>query len=192
MDPVHMHFLTLSAAQQGLLEFVQSALLSGVFQSLGTSTPAATNNLVVLAAAAGGQFEIVRWIVKDSGLPVDLKAQDQRALSFAVESGNFKLVRWLVLDSGQELDPTAHDCFFEKLADKLGFKKIATFLSTVTELMLEGLSLLRLQKTPEIVDAVGAGQLPARYCTWMTDSDVRSLFKQNPQDVSAPTQRRTL
>lgn len=167
---------TLIAAQRGWLDIVQDAFSRGGFKPLvGTISSAASNNLLVLAAAAGGQLAVVRWLLEKSGAQFDLTAQHQRALTFAVESGNYGLVRWMVLDSGQKIDVTADDCLAEKIARKLGFSKIAKFLSTVADLIFTGLSLDRLQKTPAIVEVVQSGKIPATYCSWMKDDDILHL-----------------
>ena len=178
MVSVTTYNLTLLAAQYGVLDVVRESFSSGSFKPLvGKIGAAASNNLLVLAAAAGGHLDVVKWLVQKSGAPIDLTAQHQRALTFAVESGNYRLVRWMILDSGQKLDVTADDCLAEKIARKLGFSKIAKFLSTVAELIFTGLSLNRLQHAPVIVDVVQSGKIPAAYCSWLQDEDIKHIHR---------------
>lgn len=153
------HFHALTAAQNGWLAELQIIVSENLFKPLTSGIKAAVNNnLLAVAAAANGHLEVIKWLVK-SGIPLDLTAQNNRTIKFAVKSGNLDLVRWLVLESGQRLDVTAENGFMEELAVDSGFIEIAQFLGVIAKLLQIGVPLNHMQQKPRLVEAVQSGKL---------------------------------
>lgn len=150
---INAHFHALSAAQNGLLDELKNICTSGLYQPLvGRITTAANTNLLAIAAATGGQLAVLIWLVKRSGLPLDLTAQHNSTLCHAVESGDFELVRWIVLESGHPVDVTAADIKHRNNRPGSEHAKIDEFLKTVSELHKAGVTIDQLQLNPALID----------------------------------------
>ncbi|MBT9131370.1 MAG: hypothetical protein DDT41_01675 [candidate division WS2 bacterium] len=58
-------------------------------------------------AASLGHLHILKWLVKESGLLIDLTSYDNRAVRLAIEEGHLPVVQWLIRESGQPVDVNA-------------------------------------------------------------------------------------
>ena len=170
------HFHALAAAQNGWLDDLKSMITENLFKPIsGHISAAVNNNLLAVAAAANGQLDVIKWMVQKSGQPLDLLAQHNRTLHFAIESGNLELVRWMILESGQPFNVLEDERIAERIADKRGYPEISKFLSTVADLNSLGVSITRLQSIPKIVDAVQSGKMRIEYAEWLSDEDFEHL-----------------
>lgn len=51
-----------------------------------------------------GQFEVLKWLVQESGQRIDLTAQNSRAVVVAAAYERTDILKWLILESGQDVD----------------------------------------------------------------------------------------
>ena len=110
------HFRALTAAQNGWLEALKAILDQKAFQPLSAHIDGPAHyNLLVSAAASNGHLDVVKWLVAESGLEIDLSAQSNFTLRVAIGSGELKLVKWLVIHSGQDLDISKSFAYTSKL-----------------------------------------------------------------------------
>ncbi|MBT9131371.1 MAG: hypothetical protein DDT41_01676 [candidate division WS2 bacterium] len=55
-------------------------------------------------AASLGHLHILKWLIKENNLPVDLTSYDNRAIRLAIEGGHLPVVQWLIKESGQPVE----------------------------------------------------------------------------------------
>jgi ankyrin repeat protein len=79
-------------------------------------------------AADKGHLHIIRYLIEDSGQPVDVTAKDNWALQFAAANGHLSAVRYLIEEFGQSIDATAHSNFALRHAACNGHLSVVRYL----------------------------------------------------------------
>ena len=86
------------------------------------------NNIAVQIAAQNGNLELVKWLILESGQPVDATVANNAAVRWAAKNGHLDVVRWLVKESGQAVDVTDLDNYALRASAQNGHLDVVRWL----------------------------------------------------------------
>lgn len=98
---------------QACIEGNLSWLIKNNKQLADLNTPSNHGWTGIELAAENGHLDVVKWLVSESGQPVDVTVSDDFAIRYAAEYGYLDIIKWLVMES-----TTAH----KEASQKFGFE----------------------------------------------------------------------
>ena len=108
------------AAESGNLQWFKDQKAAGTLPELRSSD--------IRFATASGHLEVIKWLVLESGQPVNVAIADNYAIGLAAEFGRIEVIKWLVLESGQPVDVTAADNWAVGSAAANGYLEVVKWL----------------------------------------------------------------
>lgn len=128
-------------------------------------------NRAVAAAAVSGEVEVIDWMVYHSGQEIDVTG----ALFNAVNGGSIDMIKWLFLKSGQEIKISDFVSVIAAEWASHGHPEIPSFLNAIKSLVEAGVSIKTIQKYPAILDAVEIGKSSASFIAALSSDDLQQL-----------------
>jgi ankyrin repeat protein len=127
------------AARTGNLAWFQHHKAAGTLPTLLDNA-----NYSLRYAAAHGHLSIIRYLIEESGQPIDVAAQNNYAIRYAARNGHLSVVRYLIEESGQPINITAWDNGALKFATENDHTDVIQYLETVIPIIESlGLDLAR-------------------------------------------------